>query len=92
MAKTVQELVQQQVATKISAGEELERAVAMVGDKATELAFAEKKAAVARRAALGAGWTEAELKCLGLADRSRPRRRVSTRSAAPAGSDGGSEQ
>jgi hypothetical protein len=92
MTKTVQELVHEQVAAKIAAGEELERAVAMVADKATELAAAEKAAAVARRAALGSGWTEAELKSLGLAERSRPKRRAAAPAATPVETVGGSEQ
>lgn len=92
MTKTVQELVHEKVEAKIAAGEELEQAVATVAEKATDLAAAEKAASVARRAALGAGWTEAELKSLGLAKRSRPRRRSAAPVAAPAEADGGSEQ
>ena len=65
MPKSVQELVHEQVAAKIAAGEELERKVAEVTERAADLAAAEKGAATARRAALGAGWTETELKSLG---------------------------
>ncbi|MFB2586999.1 hypothetical protein [Herbiconiux liukaitaii] len=92
MSKTVQELVHEQVATKIAAGEELERKVTEVTERTADLAAAEKGAATARRAALGAGWTETELKSLGLAERSRPRRRAAAPPAAPAEDDGGSEQ
>jgi hypothetical protein len=92
MSKTVQELVHEQVAAKIAAGEELERKVAEVTERAADLAAAEKGAATARRAALSAGWTETELKSLGLAERSRPRRRAAAPAAAPTEGDGGSEQ
>lgn len=76
MTKSVQELVHEQVAAKIAAGEALEAAVAEVGRVQDALTSAEAEASKHRRAALKAGWTEAELKSLGLAPRPRTRRRT----------------
>jgi hypothetical protein len=82
MTKTVQELVHEQVAAKIEAGEALQAAVATAEEQAAVLAEAEAEAARSRRAALKAGWTESELKSLGLASKTRTRRRPA---ATPAG-------
>lgn len=75
MAKTVQELVHEQVAAKIAAGEALEAAVDVVRSAQRELTDREGDAAAKRRAAIKAGWTESELRSLGLASRDRARRR-----------------
>lgn len=79
MTKSVQELVHEQVAAKITAGEALQEAVNEVERVQASLNEAESEATKARRAALKAGWTENELKSLGLAGRPRTRR------TAPAG-------
>ena len=71
MPKSVQELVHEQVAAKIAVGEALEAAVAQVSRAEADLTAVETEAAKLRRAALKAGWTEAELKSLGLASRKR---------------------
>lgn len=78
MTKTVQELVHEQVAAKIEAGETLEAAVAAVARAQAAFDDAEAEAAKARRAAVKVGWTETELKSLGLASKSRVRRRPGT--------------
>lgn len=74
MTKSVQELVHEQVAAKITAGEALQEAVSEVERIQASLNEAESEATKARRAALKAGWTENELKSLGLAARPRTRR------------------
>jgi len=84
MTKTVQELVHEQVAAKITAGEALQQAVELAQAAADNLAEAEAKASTARRAALRTGWTESELKTLGLASKTRPRRRSSGPTSVPA--------
>lgn len=76
MTKSIQELVQEQVLAKITSGEALEAAVSTVTDATTQLKEAEADAAKARREALKSGWTEAELRSLGLAAGTRARRRA----------------
>jgi hypothetical protein len=92
MTKTVQELVHEQVAAKIAAGEALQAAVVGVSKAQSELDSAESEAAKARRAALKSGWTETELKSLGLASKTRPRRRAATTAPAPIESAAGTTE
>lgn len=89
MGKTVQELVHEQVAAKIAAGEELQRAVVGVESAQAALDDAEGEAAKARRAALKVGWTETELRSLGLASKTRSRRRGAATAAATPATDTG---
>lgn len=77
MVKTIQELVQEQVASKIASGEELEAATSRVAEVTVQLREAEAEAAKARRAALKSGWSETELRSLGLAGSARSKRRSS---------------
>lgn len=92
MPKTVQEIVHEQVAAKIAAGEALQVAIATVEKVATELADAEAEAGKSRRAALKAGWSESELRSLGLASKPRPRRRTPATPAAAPDGDAGAPQ
>lgn len=77
MAKTIQEIVQEQVASKIASGEELEAATSRVSEVTAQLREAEAEAAKARRAALKSGWSETELRSLGLSGSARSKRRSS---------------
>lgn len=81
MVKSIQELVQEQVQAKVASGEALEAAVRDVEDAATQLREAESVASKARRSALKSGWSESELRSLGLAGKGRARRQSSTDSA-----------
>ncbi|MDJ0336591.1 hypothetical protein QMG83_15285 [Salinibacterium sp. G-O1] len=76
MPKTIQQLVHEQIASKIAAGEALETAVAAVHRAQRELAARASDAATARRQAMKAGWSETELRSLGLASRGRSPRRT----------------
>lgn len=73
MALNIREVVEAQVAEKIEKGEALERAIAAADAAAAALDAAQKDVTAARRDAMSAGWTETELKRLGLAN-ARPTR------------------
>jgi len=73
MTLNIREVVEAQVAEKIEKGEALERAIGAAEDAAAALDAAQKNVTAARRDAMTAGWTEAELKRLGLAT-ARPTR------------------
>lgn len=73
MTLNIREVVEAQVAEKIEKGEALERAIGAAEDAAAALDAAQKNVTAARRDAMTAGWTEAELKRLGLAN-ARPTR------------------
>jgi hypothetical protein len=76
MSVNIREVVEAQVAEKIVKGEALAERTAVVAAAQTALDAAIKDAAGARRDAINAGWTEAELKRLGLANpRTTPRRK-----------------
>lgn len=76
MALNIREVVEAQVAEKIEKGEALALAISAAEEAAAALAAAEKNVASARRDAMTAGWTETELKRLGLANArtTRPRK------------------
>jgi len=73
MALNIREVVEAQIADKIAKGEALEQKITAAEDAAAALAAAQKEVTVARRDALSSGWTETELKSLGLAN-ARPAR------------------
>ena len=73
MALNIREVVEAQVAEKIEKGEALAHAISAAEEAAAALDAAQKNVAAARRDAMTAGWTETELKRLGLAN-SRPAR------------------
>ncbi|SJN24995.1 hypothetical protein FM104_04680 [Microbacterium esteraromaticum] len=75
MALNIREVVEAQIADKISKGEALEQKIAAAEEVAAALATAQKEVTTARRDALNAGWTETELKRLGLAGSRAPRTR-----------------
>lgn len=78
MSENIRSAVHAQVEQKIAAGESLEAAVATEQDAQRVLHEAASTTRSARREAMRAGWTETELKRLGLADaskRTRSRRR-----------------
>ena len=68
MALNIRELVEAQVAVKIEKGEALAHAIGAAERAAAALAAAQKDVTAARRDAMSAGWTENELKRLGLAN------------------------
>lgn len=81
MSINIREAVEAQIADKIAKGEALAEKVTAAEDAAAALDAAQKDAAAARREALAAGWTETELKRLGLASTRTPRpRRTRTKS------------
>lgn len=82
MSTNIRELVEAQVADKITKGEALAGKVAAVADAQAAVDVALKAAATARREAMAAGWTETELKRLGLVS-ARPTRTRKPRSVAP---------
>ncbi|WP_271986229.1 hypothetical protein [Pseudoclavibacter terrae] len=73
MALNLREVVEAQIADKIAKGEALEQKITAADDAAAALDVAQKEVTSARRDALSSGWTEAELKSLGLAN-ARPAR------------------
>ncbi|WP_349885782.1 MULTISPECIES: hypothetical protein [Microbacterium] len=73
MALNIREVVEAQVAEKIEKGEALAHAISAAEEAAAALDAAQKNVAAARRDAMTAGWTETELKRLGLAN-ARPAR------------------
>lgn len=76
MSINIREAVEAQIADKIAKGEALAEKVTAAENAAAALDAAQKNAAAARREALAAGWTETELKRLGLASTKtiRPRK------------------
>lgn len=80
MSTNIRELVEAQVAEKIAKGEALAERVAAIETAQIALEDATRNAATARREALNAGWTETELKKLGLAS-AGPARKRRTRTA-----------
>lgn len=83
MALNIREVVEAQIADKISKGEALEQKITAAEEAAAALDAAQKAVTAARRDALSSGWTEAELKSLGLAS-PRPARGRKPRSTKPA--------
>lgn len=83
MALNIREVVEAQIADKIAKGEALEQKLAATDDAAAALDAAQKEVTAARRDALASGWTEAELKSLGLAN-ARPSRGRKPRTPKPA--------
>ncbi|MDD7963115.1 hypothetical protein [Microbacterium thalli] len=75
MSLNIRELVEAQVADKIAKGEALERSIAHAEEAAAALEEAQRGVTSARKDALAAGWTENELKRLGLASATPARRR-----------------
>ena len=67
MSQNIRELVEAQVADKIAKGEALEHSIRLADEAAAALDEANRAVTAARREALAAGWTETELKRLGLA-------------------------
>lgn len=82
MALNIRELVEAQIADKIEKGEALEQTIKDAEAAADALEQAQKKITAARRDALSAGWTETELKRLGLAS-ARPARSRKSRTPKP---------
>lgn len=79
MSTNIRELVEAQVADKIAKGEALAAKIEAIEAAQAALDGAQRDAAAARREAMSAGWTETELKRLGLAN-ARPARTRKTRS------------
>lgn len=73
MSTNIRELVEAQVADKIAKGEALAEKIEAIETAQAALDAAQRDAAAARREAMSAGWTETELKRLGLAN-ARPSR------------------
>lgn len=73
MTQSIREIVEAQVADKIAKGEALASAIEAAARIEAEARLANREVAKERRAALRAGWTESELKQLGLVGK-RPAR------------------
>lgn len=87
VSESIKAAVQAQVEQKITAGEALERAIADE-DRAREAHESSvRETQTARREAMRAGWTETELKRLGLAGASKRTRAAGRRTDAPSGND-----
>lgn len=67
MSINIREAVEAQIADKIAKGEDLAAKVAAAENVAAALDSAQKDVTAARRDALASGWTETELRRLGLA-------------------------
>ena len=84
MSQSIRELVESQVAEKIAKGEALDAAIAAAGAAQAAADAAAREVVSARREALAAGWTESELKRLGLAGDRPARTRKNRQTSTPA--------
>ncbi|OWP20303.1 hypothetical protein CBF90_02115 [Microbacterium sp. AISO3] len=84
MERNIREFVDAQVSEKIAKGEALAHRMKTAEDAAAALEEANREVTAARREALAAGWTENELKRLGLAPARAARARKRTTKPAPA--------
>lgn len=85
MSTNIRESVLAQVETKIAAGEELSRAIDHESQARAALDDATSAVTQARALALKAGWTESELRRLGLVPSARQSRTTRTRKPRTAG-------
>lgn len=91
MSESIRDLVHAEVDQKIQAGIRLEEAAQAHTDALERAQLAAKQENEARRAALAAGWTETQLRKLGLASKRSartPRKRQSTKTDHNTGTEG----
>ncbi|WP_018134010.1 hypothetical protein [Acaricomes phytoseiuli] len=71
MSETIRDAVMATMNDKIQAGEQLEKAIRHEAEVSALLVEAQQASSKARKAALKAGWSEREMRQLGLLDSSR---------------------